>query len=105
MHRPSKHEYCLDTVLAVARRSTCLRSACGAVIVLDDCIDEDEEQAEKGTISGLRAFLIDTAWDKGKHLSLKTDHLEESGEDESGSERAEGAETQDARGKHTLSVG
>lgn len=37
-YRPSKHEYYLDIALAVARRSTCLRSAYGAVIVLDDRI-------------------------------------------------------------------
>jgi dCMP deaminase len=37
-YRPNKHEYYLDIALAVAQRSTCLRSAYGAVIVLDDRI-------------------------------------------------------------------
>lgn len=36
--RPTKHEYYLEIALAVSRRSTCLRSHYGAVIVLDDRI-------------------------------------------------------------------
>lgn len=38
----------------------------------DNCVDEDEEQAAKGVVSWLRAFLIDTAWDKGIQQSPET---------------------------------
>jgi hypothetical protein len=38
----------------------------------DNCVDENEEQAAKAIISYLKAYLINTAWDKGKHKSPET---------------------------------
>lgn len=77
MKRPSKEEYYLDIAKAVAKRSTCLRKAYGAIIVKNDRVIAT---GYNGAVAGEPHCTTCTKCNNGKdietYLSCKSCHAE-----------------------------